>query len=69
MDGGDEAVAASACRGDEAGILGGVVQRSAEFVDRDIEAVIEVDEGIGGPEACAKLFTTNDFPRPLQKDG
>jgi len=42
-------------------ILGVVVQRLSEFANRHTEATVEVDEGIAGPEAAAKLLAADDF--------
>jgi hypothetical protein len=46
---------------DVSGIFGVVVQRVPEFANRHPEAAVEVDEGVAGPEAAAKLLAADDF--------
>src|ERR1700682_5394637 len=48
-----EAVATPGQRLDEPRILRRISQRLAQFVDRGIQAVVEVDEGVGGPDLGA----------------
>jgi hypothetical protein len=45
-----------------------VAERLTQFLDRGIQTVIEVDEGIGGPEALANLIARDQLPGLLQQD-
>jgi hypothetical protein len=65
----DEAVSA-ACQGfDEAGARSGIAQDFAYFVDGGVEAVVEVDEGVGGPEFLLKIFAGHDFSGAVEEHG
>ena len=46
----NEAVAAAGQGFDVAGAGGGIAEGLANFVDGGVEAVVEVDEGVGGPK-------------------
>jgi hypothetical protein len=35
----------------------------AEFHERGVEAVLEIDEGVGRPEPLAEFFAAHDLPR------
>jgi hypothetical protein len=59
-DGSDETVAALGKSFDEAGIVGFVGEGIAEFVDGGVEAVLEIDEGVFGPEALLELIACDD---------
>jgi hypothetical protein len=63
-----KAVPASRQRFDEARIFGGVSQSVAQLVDRRVQTVVEVNEGIGRPILGAQLFTSDHFAGPLQQD-
>jgi len=65
---GDETVAASRQRFDEPRALGGVPQGIPQLVDRGVQAVVEVDEGIGRPVLIAKFFAGYHFTWPLRQD-
>jgi len=55
-DGCDKPVSAPRQCLDKPGIVGGVAQRLAQFVDRRVQAVIKIDESIGRPDRRAQLF-------------
>ena len=65
----DEAVAAAGQGFDVAGSGGGVSEGLADFVDGGVEAVVEVDEGVGGPELLLQLFAGDDFSGALEQQG
>src|SRR3982750_3411037 len=54
-DVGHEAVAATTYRFDESGTLGGVPERLTDLVDRLVEPVVEVHEGVRGPQPLLKV--------------
>ena len=51
----------------EPGILGRVVESVAQSADGRIQAVIEINEGVGGPETLAQLFAGNYLARGLKE--
>ena len=57
----EEPIAAFRNRLDVTGIFGVIVQRFSEFANRHLEAAVEVNEGIAGPKADAKLLAADDF--------
>lgn len=63
-----EAVAAPGQRLDKAGVIGGVAEGFSQFVDRCIQPIVEIDEGILRPQLGAQLFTTDQFTRTLQQE-
>ena len=65
-DGCNEPVAAPGQRFDKPRVVGGVAQRLAQLIDRRIQAAVEIDEGIGGPGAGAKLFPSHHLAGPLK---
>jgi hypothetical protein len=46
----------------------GISQGFAHFIDGGVETVIEIYEGIGGPQFLAKFFAGDDFTRALQQE-
>jgi hypothetical protein len=46
---------------DELGILGRVAQRLPEFLDRMVQAVVELDERVCGPQAGAQFVPGDHF--------
>ena len=46
-----------------------VVQRSAQFFHRGIEAIVELDIGISGPQTLAQLLACHHLARPLEQNG
>src|SRR5258708_9601395 len=45
---------------DKSGTTRRITQDFANLVDRGIQAVVEVNEGVGGPELVAQFFSGND---------
>ena len=53
----------------EAGIVSRIAERVADFVDGLVEAMVEVNEGVLGPEVLLKLLAGNDLSRLFQEHG
>jgi len=66
---GQEAVAAAGDGFDEAWVVSRVAESLANLVDGFIEAVIEVDERIGGPEAPLQFLPGDDLAAVLEEHG
>jgi len=64
--GSDEAISTAGQRFDVARAGRGISQGFAHFVDGRVQAVIEVDERIGGPEFLLQLFAGDDFSGTFQ---
>ena len=56
LDGRYEAITAARHGLDEARVVGGIAERLAEPADGVIQAVVELDEGVGGPQRCLQLI-------------
>jgi hypothetical protein len=56
-------------RFDEAGVLGVIPQRLAQFIHGGVDAVFKVNEGIGGPEPLLDLFPRHHLAGPLEEHG
>src|ERR1017187_5028346 len=69
LDRSNEPVSTASQRFDIARIGGGISQRLAHLIDRCVEAVVEVDKSVGGPELLLQLFARDHFTRPLQQQG
>ncbi len=54
---------------DEAGIVRGVAQGLPEPHDGGIQAMVEVNECVIGPEPLSQLLSCNDFASLFQQDG
>ena len=54
--GSDETVAAAWEGFDVDGGIGGIIEGFAEFIDGGVEAMVEINEGVAGPETGAKFF-------------
>ena len=63
----DEAVSAAGEGFDEARARCGIAQRLANLVHRGIQAVIEIDEGVGGPDFFAQLVARDHLTGILQQ--
>ena len=63
----DETVTATGNGLDVARIVGGVAERSAEFVHGRVEAVFEVDEGAFGPYLLAELLASDNLTRMCEQ--
>src|SRR6266852_7042080 len=67
VHGRDEAVSAAGQGFDEARARGGIAQRLANLVHCGIQTVIEIDEGISGPDPYAQIFSRHDLTVILQQ--
>jgi len=67
MYGSDESVSAAGEGFDVAGSGGGISQGFADLVDGGVETVVEVDEGVGGPEFLLQLFAGDDLAGMVQQ--
>ena len=63
----DETIATSSDSLDEPRARRRITQRIANSVDRFVYAVVEIDEGLGGPQSIAKLFSRNCLAWPFEK--
>ena len=52
---------------DKTGIVRAVTERFAQFVDGFVESVLEVDEGVGGPEPVLQLFAGDHLAWPFKE--
>ena len=66
-DVGHEAVTATPHRFDEAGTLGGVPERITDLVDRLVEPMAKIHEGICGPQPLLKVFAPDDLAGVLEQ--
>ena len=64
---GDETIAAARHRLDIARRIGGVAQRVAQPLHDCVQAVLEVDEGVGGPEPLPQLVAGHQLAGPLDQ--
>jgi hypothetical protein len=64
----NESIAASRKRLDITRSLGVIAQGFAQTLHRVVDAFIEFDEGIRGPEALLKLFFRNELPGFLEEN-
>jgi len=64
----NETITPSRQRFDETRALGVVSQNIAQAIDGVIQAVVELDEGIGGPERLPKLLARDHLVWPLDQD-
>ena len=64
---GDEPVATARHRLDKAGRVGRVAQRVAQSLHGGVQPVLEVDEGVVGPQALAELVASHELARPLEQ--
>ena len=63
----DEAIAPARQRLDEPRVLGRVAEHLAQLLDRRVEGVIEIDEGVGGPEPLAHRLAGDHLARALEE--
>src|SRR4029077_12568862 len=64
----DEAIAATRQGFNEPRTLSQVAQRLAQFVDRRVQTVVEVDKRVGRPDAGTKLVPGYYFARVMEQD-
>jgi hypothetical protein len=69
VDGRDEPITALRHGFDEARILGRIVQCFAKPVNRLVQRLIEIDEGVVAPQLLAQFFSAHDLAGALQQDG
>ena len=69
FDFGDEAVAAAGKSFDVAGGVDGIGERVAELVHCGVEAVVEVDKHVGGPELRAEIFAGDQLAGTREENG
>jgi hypothetical protein len=62
-DRGYEAVAALGNGFDKRGPVRGVTQRFSESFDRGIQAGVEINKGVGGPQSGAEFFPSDHLAR------
>ena len=67
LHGGDEAVSAAGEGFDVTGAGSGISQGFAHLVNGSVEAVVEVDEGVGGPELLLQLFARDDVSGMIEE--
>jgi hypothetical protein len=63
----DEAVTPAWQRLDVPRIVGGIAQRIAQPLNRCVDAVVELDDGVVGPQHLAQLFAGHQLARPVQQ--
>ena len=66
-DGRDEAVAATRQGFDEPGAVGGIAERRPQLRDGDVEAPLEVDEGLITPQPSPQFVTRHELARMLNE--
>jgi hypothetical protein len=66
-DGSDEAVAATRQRFDEPWTVGGIAERGPQLRDGDVEAPLEVDEGLLAPQPSTQFVTRHELARTLDE--
>ena len=68
-NGADESVASARHGFDEAGLVRGILQRLAQAVDRFIQALIEIDKGVGWPQLLHQLVASNQLAGAIEQCG
>jgi hypothetical protein len=68
LDCSNELVSATANRSHEARNFSVVVEGLAELVDRSVQAVVEIDECVGGPKAFTELVPLDHFAGAFEED-
>ena len=63
----DKPVSAARKCFDVAGSLGGVAKCLAKAGNRVVDTVVEIDEGVGGPENAAEVFAADELAGVLEK--
>src|SRR5579863_7862663 len=67
FDRGDEPVSQSRDGLDIAGLSGGIAKCLAKLLDRGVEPVFEVDEGVGGPKLLPDLLSRDHFTCTIEQ--
>ncbi len=65
----NEPVSAPRQRLDETRIIGGIVQRLADFVDGLVEPVLEIHKRVRGPQRLLQFLARHDLARTLEQHG
>jgi len=65
--GGDETIAAARKRLNETRLLVRIAKRAAQSLNRRVHAMLEIDEGIGGPKTFLQILSSEEFARVLQQ--
>jgi hypothetical protein len=65
----DEPVSPTRNGFDERGSIGGIAEGEAEFLDRSVEALVEVDASSVRPQAGAQFFAADRLTWPLEQYG
>ena len=63
----DETVSAARDCLDKPRTARGIAQNVTQLIDRSVEAVVEIDEGVGGPNLGTKLIPGDNFGRALHQ--
>jgi hypothetical protein len=66
---GEEAVAATSNGFHKAGTLGGIAEGLADFADRFVETVVEINESVRGPKLFLEFLTSYDIAGVLKQQG
>ena len=66
-DGCDEAVAATRQGFDEPWTVGGIAERGPQLRDGDVEAALEVDEGLLAPQPSPQFVTRHELARTFDE--
>jgi hypothetical protein len=69
FDGGDETVAAARKGFDETRVLVRIAESATQHQDRSVHAMLEIDEGVGGPEAALQFFSGEQLAGLFEKQG
>jgi hypothetical protein len=69
FDGADEAIAALRESLDKTHIASRIAQSLSQFVDRRIEAVVEINKDFIWPELGTQILATDQFSRSFQEQG
>src|SRR6185369_1515573 len=64
----NESIAAARQRFYEPRRFSRIAERLAQALHRSVDAVVEVDDGVAGPELLAKLLAGDEIARMLQKE-
>src|SRR5580692_201910 len=65
----DKPVSATRQRFNVAGPLGGVAKHLAKTCNRVVQAMVEIDKSVGGPNLRSKLLTSNHIAGTLEQRG
>ena len=69
LQGLQEAIAAARQSFDELRMIGGIAKRFANLIDGGIEAIVEIHEGVGGPQFPPQIVAGDDLAGNFQQFG